>query len=133
MNVFQGKISELISDQNLTIVSVEVEDSVFKAIVVESENSAPYLKVGNEIKIAFKETEVILVAGKFEGISLRNRIFGEIKDIEKGKLLSRVQISSNLGEVASIITTNAVEDLKLEEGKKVTAMIKTNEMILLHD
>ncbi len=133
MNVFQGKISELISDQNLTIVSVEVKDSVFKAIVVESENSAPYLKVGNEIKIAFKETEVILVAGKFEGISLRNRILGDIKDIEKGKLLSRVQISSNFGEVASIITTNAVEDLKLEEGKKVTAMIKTNEMILLHD
>jgi molybdate transport system regulatory protein len=133
MNVFEGKISELVSDENLTIVSVEMKGSVFKAIVVESGNSAPYLKIGNEIKIAFKETEVILVTGKFEGISLRNRIQGKIKEVQKCKLLSRVQITSLIGEVVSIITTNAVEDLKLEAGKEVTAMIKTNEMILLHD
>ena len=54
----------------------------------------------------------------------------KITAIEKGQLLAKLVMQTNAGEVISIITSNAVENLGLTEGGKVMAMVKTNEILL---
>jgi molybdopterin-binding protein len=110
-----------------------VGDYSFTTVVIETADTADYLRTGNEIKVLFKETEVLICLKPCPDISLQNRIDCEIVTIRKGKLLSQISMQSSIGNIKSIITTNAVEQLKLKENDQVIAMIKTNEIMLQHD
>ena len=63
-------------------------------------------------------------------ISLRNKFEGVIENLESNELLSKLKIKTTVGTISSIITTNAVKQLELKVGSEVTAMIKTNEIII---
>ena len=130
MNILTGKITNLEVNGSLSLVSCLVNDLLFKAIVIETPATASYLKKENTIKLLFKETEVIMATGDTSNISLQNKITGTVINIEKGKLLSQIVINSAVGTITSVITSGAVEQLNIEIGNEVTAMIKTNEILL---
>lgn len=130
MNCLKGHIKEINVEGKLSLVSVDLGTYICSAIVIETPETASYLKIDNPVKLLFKETEVIIAKGEALEISLQNRILGRVQSIESGALLSRLVIASEVGEIVSIITSNAVKQLKLEEGTEVTAMIKTNEVML---
>ena len=133
MNSLKGKIKSIKSHENLSIVKIDVGDYSFTTVVIETADTADYLKIGNDIRVLFKETEVLICLKPCPDISLRNRIDCEINEINKGKLLSQIDMQSSIGNIKSIITTNAVEQLNLKENDQVIAMIKTNEIMLQHD
>ena len=130
MNKYQGIITQVESEGALSIVYVDVKGQPFSTIIIDTEESKPYLKHGTSVYVIFKETEVVL-GKKVEGhISLRNKIKGNIVKIEKGVLLSKVTIESSMGNITSIITTKSVKTMGLELDNEVQAMIKTNEVML---
>lgn len=130
MNIFKGKIEAVNVNGELSIITIRVKSISFTAIVIDTPVTAPYLKLGNPIKVIFKETEVIIGIGSVEGISLRNKLFGKVLSIESDNLLSKVIIQTKIGEITSIITSNSVKRLKIEIGTEVCGMIKTNELLL---
>lgn len=130
MNVFNGHINEIRVNGDLSIVQVGIGNIEFSTIVIDTPETATYLQLGNEVKVIFKETEVILGVGDMTGISLRNKITGTVSDIESDILLSKVIIDSEIGNITSIITSNAVKQLGIVKGLELTAMIKTNELLL---
>lgn len=130
MNILKGHIQEIRVNGDLSIVRVNVEGSVFSTIVIDTPETASFLKLNNEVKIIFKETEVIIGVGDMSGISLRNKIVGTVRKIDADILLSKLTLTTSFGEISSIITSNAVEQLKIKLGMEVTAMVKTNELIL---
>jgi len=130
MNVLKGHIEEIKVNGDLSIVRVNVKGSLFSTIVIDTPDTASFLRLKNEVKIIFKETEVIIGVGDMSGISLRNKIVGTVSRIDADILLSKLTLSTALGEISSIITSNAVEQLKIKLGMEVTAMVKTNELIL---
>ncbi len=130
MNVLKGNIESIDVNGDLSIVRVNVAGSVFSTIVIDTPETASFLKVKNEVKIIFKETEVIIGVGDMSGISLRNKMVGTVIRIEADILLSKLTMSTPMGNITSIITSNAVEQLKIKQGMEVTAMVKTNELIL---
>ena len=77
-----------------------------------------------------KETEVVIGTNHDHAVSLQNRIPGQISKIQKGKLISSIQVRSVIGNVESVISTEAVNRLGLKEGALVVAMIKLNEIML---
>jgi molybdopterin-binding protein len=133
MNSLKGNISSIKSHENLSIVKINVGDYSFTTVVIETAETADYLKIDSEIRVLFKETEVLICLKPCSKISLQNRIDCNVKEILKGKLLSQINMQSSIGVIKSIITTNAVEQLKLKENDQVIAMIKTNEIMLQHD
>ncbi|MEQ9426191.1 MAG: TOBE domain-containing protein [Cyclobacteriaceae bacterium] len=133
MNIVKGEISDLTVNENLTLVQVKAGDILLNAIVIDTPASASYLKVGQKVNALFKETEVIIGTDQDLRISLQNRIPGIIENINDGQLLSKVTVKTSLGSVKSIITANAVKELELLPGKKVMALIKTNEIMLSTD
>ncbi|MFY0652398.1 MAG: TOBE domain-containing protein [Cyclobacteriaceae bacterium] len=130
MNTLKGIVEEVSANGSLSLVRINVGDLDFSAIVIETPESADYLSVGADIKVIFKETEVVIGKGSDHNISLQNRIPGTINTLESGELLSKITIDSAIGDIQSIVTSNAVKQLQLEVGSEVTAMIKTNEIML---
>ncbi len=130
MNSLKGKIEAVNVSGDLSIITIKVNETNFSAIVIDTPKTDAYLVIGNPIQVIFKETEVIIGIGSVDGISLRNKLFGEVISIASDNLLSKLVINTNVGEITSIITSNSVKRLKIEIGTKLTAMIKTNELML---
>ena len=130
MNVLKGNIAEVRVNGELSIVRVNVRNHLLSCIVIDTPETVDYLVQGEQVKVIFKETEVIIATGKTEGISLRNKFKGEVVRIDSDILLSKLAIETQVGTITSIITSNAVQDLGVKIETEVTAMIKTNELIL---
>ncbi|MFD1315511.1 TOBE domain-containing protein [Namhaeicola litoreus] len=133
MNELSGRIKEIKKSKSISLVKVQVEELLFSAIVIDTPETAPYLKINNPVKVVFKETEVVIALEKHLPISLQNRMEGKINAIDKDELLCRLTIETNVGIITSIITANAVNQLNLKEGQRICAMVKTNEIMLYHD
>jgi len=55
----------------------------------------------------------------------RNTITGKVKSIKKGDVMSLIKFDDvTAAEMASVITTESVEDMKLKVGDKVQLIIK---------
>jgi len=130
MNILKGKIEEINVNGDLSIVKSIVGKIRFSTIVIDTPETASFLQLNSPVKVIFKETEVIIGVGDMSGISLRNKLIGKVISIESDKLLSKLIIDTEVGEITSIITSNAVNQLKIKIGLEVTAMIKTNELML---
>jgi molybdopterin-binding protein len=130
MNILKGTIEKVEVSGNLILVQTRVGDLIFKSIEIETPESATYLEVGKSIQIMFKETEVIIAKGEVSPISLQNRIRGIVKSVDSGSLISKLTIQTTVGDIQSIITSNSVQRLQAFPGEEVTALIKTNEIML---
>ena len=82
------------------------------------------------LDILFKETEVLIGKGDCSHLSAQNQIQSQISSLEKEVLLSRLELITPVGIIVSIITTAAVDRLSLKKGDAVTALIKTNEIMV---
>ena len=56
--------------------------------------------------------------------SIRNELPGRVKSIVADTILSEVIIETSIGEIASIITTRSVQEMKLKIGDEVFALVK---------
>jgi molybdopterin-binding protein len=67
-------------------------------------------------------------------ISARNIIKGKVKEIVPGSVNSEIIIETALGEtIVSIITRDSVENLGLEVGKEVYAVVKASNVMVAVD
>lgn len=131
MNNLKGKILAINTNGSLSLVTIKIKDDVtFKAIVIDTPDTAAYLKKDNLIKVLFKETEVVIGANIDHQISLQNRIKGTVKEIKQGALLSKVVIATKVKDIVAVISTAAIKELSLEENKEVQAMVKLNEIMI---
>jgi molybdate transport system regulatory protein len=130
LNTFHGHITGVQTEGSLSLVDARVQDVSFTTIVIETPETAPYLRVGHEIQVMFKETEVSVSKPIKTSSSLQNKLSCRVVNVQKGKLLATVELQHAIGKVYSIITARAVEQLNLQPGDEVLAMIKTNEIML---
>lgn len=64
-------------------------------------------------------------------LSARNILSGTVKDIKKGAVAAQVKIDIGGGQIiTSTVTVDAVNELGLQVGGKVSAVIKASEVIL---
>ena len=130
MNILKGEIESVTVRKSLSLVKIKVGNFHLTTIVIDTPESSPYLHPGNSVNAIFKETEVIIGKGNDHQISLQNKLTGTIESIESGDILSKVTLETEVGKIVSVITTNAVTQLQLTIGVEVTAMVKTNEVML---
>lgn len=130
MNRLKGKIELINSHDELLLIELNVQETKMKAIIIGKPNDYSYLEIGNEIAILFKETEITISIDKCLNISTQNKLTCIVDSIEKGQLLSQVNLNFNDAPLSSIIATTSVENLNLNRKDTVTALIKTNEIIL---
>jgi len=131
VNRLKGQIVAIDSNSHLSLIDVAVGDDVFTATLLETPETADYLKIGSKVTLMFKETEVALAKNLSGLISLRNRIVVTIRSIERGDILSAVRLDYAGNALASVITARAVDRLQLAVGEQIEALVKANEIALM--
>jgi molybdopterin-binding protein len=61
-------------------------------------------------------------------INVRNQFRGRIKEIIIGSVVSEVDIETALGLVTSVVTTRSINELGLQVGTEVLALVKSTEV-----
>ncbi|ROH84491.1 transporter [Pseudomethylobacillus aquaticus] len=61
-------------------------------------------------------------------INVRNQFRGRIKEIIVGPVVSEVDVETALGTVTSVITTRSINELGLQVGTEVLALVKSTEV-----
>jgi molybdate transport system regulatory protein len=131
MNRLRGRIAAIQCNGHLSLVDVEVGSESCTAVLLETPQNTPYLEVGHEVSLLFKETEVSLAKNLSGLISLRNRLPVTVMAITRGEIMSEVKLDYQGYPLCSIVTTRAVERLGLVPGDAVEALVKSNEMSLM--
>jgi molybdopterin-binding protein len=67
----------------------------------------------------------------FRRISGRNQLIGRVTDIKVSGLMAQVSLSIGGQHVTSIITADAVREMRLKKGETVAALIKSTEVMIL--
>lgn len=130
MNKLTGNITAIQTSNTLSLVKITVDNTFFTAIVIDTPETLSYLKMGNSAKLFFKETEVIIAKTTDLNISVQNKLLCKISNINSGEILSEISLEFGNNTIQSIITTNACQQLNLQENDEVMALIKTNEISL---
>ena len=63
-------------------------------------------------------------------LSARNRIEGKVIEIQVGGVMAHVVVRAGKNLIESVITKRSVEEMKLKVGDKVSAVIKSTEVML---
>ncbi|HEX5276108.1 MAG TPA: TOBE domain-containing protein [Fluviicoccus sp.] len=61
-------------------------------------------------------------------VNVRNQIRGTVREIVRSPVVSEIVIDTGSGLITSVITTRSVNDLGLEVGSPVVALIKSTEV-----
>ena len=64
-------------------------------------------------------------------ISTRNRLPGRVTEVVKGEAAARVTVQVGDNNMVALITRESADELGLEPGKEVTALVKATDVMLL--
>ena len=66
-------------------------------------------------------------------VSGRNRLKGEVKKVVLGDVMAKVVLQVGDNRITSVITREAAEEMGIKEGKEITALIKSTEVMLMEE
>jgi molybdopterin-binding protein len=66
-------------------------------------------------------------------ISARNQLRGTVETVDLGVVTAKVGVRVGENLIESVITKQSVEELNIKVGSKVTAIIKSTEVMLMVD
>ncbi|MDP9411944.1 MAG: TOBE domain-containing protein [Actinomycetota bacterium] len=66
-------------------------------------------------------------------LSTRNRLPGTITELVKGEAATKVSLQVGDNHMVALITTESAEELGLEVGSRVTALVKATDVMILTD
>lgn len=67
----------------------------------------------------------------FRKVSGRNQLIGRVTEIKTQGLMAQVTLSIGGQRITSIITADAVREMRLQKGQTVAALIKSTEVMIL--
>ena len=65
--------------------------------------------------------------------STRNRLPGTISEVVKGEAAAKVSLRVGDNHVVALITRESADELGLQEGQEVTALVKATDVMILTD
>lgn len=133
MNKLRGKIVDIQSSDNISIVQVDVAGDILSSIILEGKDGPSNYKLNDRVTLLFKETEVGVAKDLTGMISLRNRFKATIKKIDKGHILAKVTLNYKEHTIESIISAQSASQMKLKDKEEVEWLVKTNEVTLMKD
>lgn len=88
------------------------------------------LTEGETVEVLFKASDVIIARGLAGRLSARNIFEGTITEIRRGFPLAMVTLDCHGCTLSAELTVSSVDDMELQPGDEVKAVIKSSELIL---
>jgi molybdopterin-binding protein len=91
----------------------------------------PESELHRHLRFADKRAPPPQRRAQFRRISARNQLIGRIVEIKVEGIMAQVTLSIGGQQITSVITSDAVRELRLEKGQVVAALIKSTEVMIL--
>lgn len=92
----------------------------------------PEVEIDKFLHRASEKTDVSERRPGFRRISGRNQLVGRVTDIKVMGLMAQVSLSIGGQRITSIVTADAIREMRLKKGQTVAALIKSTEVMLIH-
>ncbi len=125
-----GTITRVVKGHIHANVQILWKSIPLSVVITKASCEDMHLSEGDSITVLIKGTDVML-AKSFSGmISARNRVSGIVKRIIRGDVVSKVFVESQEETLHAIITNTSLEEMDINEGNEITAIVKSTELIL---
>lgn len=131
MNRLNGQISSVVTVGTVSRVGIEAGGATLSAVVLETPDTAPWLRMGGTIVCLFKETEVGLARALTTPVTFGNRLEAIVESVEAGELFARVRLRYPGGEFAALVGAEEAGTMDIREGETLTALIHPGEITLM--
>ena len=88
------------------------------------------LKIGDEVRLNFKSSDVFVATSRILNCSVSNEIKAQISDIEQGQITSSLHLNAGKFEFESIISTASLKRLNLAPGDQIYAYVKATSLYI---
>jgi molybdopterin-binding protein len=138
-NKLMGTVTDVKFEGLLAQVTINVGGQPITSIITRDACLDLGLKKGVRAFALIKATEVMVIRGWFRRlskektvmpISARNRLTGTVTDIKLGGVMAHVTIEVGQNVIESVITRQSAEELNLQRGDTVTAVVKATEVMI---
>lgn len=130
MNVLEGRIYKIETNEGISLIDINIDDDFFSALIINSKATGSYIKEGENVKILFKETEISLKRFHENIVKRQNKIIVDVISIEKGQILSEVKLLYRNKSVTAIVLTRLLNELQLNEKEKAVMVLRPQEILL---
>ncbi|WP_261555270.1 TOBE domain-containing protein [Frankia tisae] len=131
-NRFTGIITEIVDGSVMGTVTMNIPGGqTLTATVTMDAIKDLGIAVGTAVEALVKSTDIAVATTEVFGLSIRNKLQGTLVGLDSGGAMSvaRIRVGEQI-ELTAAITRAAAEELKLEPGTPVTALIKSTEVSL---
>ncbi|MCF6240346.1 MAG: hypothetical protein L3J74_03255 [Bacteroidales bacterium] len=131
MNKLQGIIKNIQTHEGISLIDIAIGEDEFSSLIINSNTTDEYIKLGNSVYLLFKETEVSVKNYHPEFHKKRkNKIVTVVKNIRKGTILSEIQFNYKNKIITAIILTRLLNELDLQINNKAIVILRTQEILL---
>ena len=121
MNQLIAKVIHIEHVNNLHQLKFRLKKEVIHMLSLEVDS---HLKVGSEVTLSVKPTNVSIAKNVSGTLSFSNQLKGSVVHVNNGKILSSISIDVEGFILESLISLNASLEMKLEKNDKVLVLIE---------
>ncbi len=125
--MIKAKISAIEQNDGVSVFEFSAENLSLKMLSLENLQN---LKIGDEVWLNFKSSDVFVATSPLLNCSVSNEIKAQISDIQKGQITSSLHLNADEFEFESIITTASLKRLNLAPGDQIYAYVKATSLYI---
>ena len=125
--MIKAKISAIEQNDGVSVFEFSAENLSLKMLSLENLQN---LKIGDEVRLNFKSSDVFVATSPLLNCSVSNEIKARISDIQKGQITSLLHLNAGKFEFESIISTASLKRLNLALGDQIYAYVKATSLYI---
>lgn len=125
--MIKAKISAIEQTGGVSVFEFSAENLSLKMLSLENLQN---LKIGDEVRLNFKSSDVFVATSPLLNCSVSNEIKAEISNIQKGEITSSLHLNAGKFEFESIISTASLKRLNLTPGDQIYAYVKATSLYI---
>lgn len=125
--MIKAKISAIEQNDGVSVFEFSAENLSLKMLSLENLQN---LKIGDEVRLGFKSSDVFVATSALLNCSVSNEIKAKISDVEQGQITSSLHLNAGKFEFESIISTSSLRRLNLAPGDQIYAYVKATSLYI---
>lgn len=125
--MIKAKISAIKQNDGVSVFEFSAENLSLKMLSLENLQN---LKIGDEVRLNFKSSDVFVATSPLLNCSVSNEIKAQISDIEQGQITSSLHLNAGKFEFESIISAASLKRLNLAPGDQIYAYVKATSLYI---
>ena len=125
--MIKAKISAIEQNDGVSVFEFSAENLSLKMLSLENLQN---LKIGDEVRLGFKSSDVFVATSRLLNCSVSNEIKAEISAIQRGQITSSLHLNASEFEFESIISTASLKRLNLAPGDQIYAYVKATSLYI---